>query len=875
MPSSLRPTDTDIATWIAGSQALQAALRNFISCCTAGCEKHNEEQFTQLRKQMGDLAISLHKRLSSLENCKLEERLKHLEAPTEETLKILEELRNAVSSMAHDANTTLETHRKDLDAMQAARSRTLQEGQNNLRQATEDVEKRAKALDEREHAISSREQTADAGFQERRKEIMAEVEERRQAFDTLLQQLHEQEVACLEATEKLCTERIRHAKELANTIQSEEFKTMSGIEARAQELQKKRMDETARQVQRYIDETEAARRAARANEQRSEELKNELEIQKQALESRVKSEVAAHKAELADEIDRLKVENAQLAHKRAEVDELRARLASLAGSVNTDEENLTAEMLSVKLRNLSEENRTLRAHLEACPKEAELEELKKTSAKYDELLDMCGKPEYQRLQNELSVAKSAEARLENEKESLEYVVEGLTTANKTLSEECGKLRDMLNRYHEDESARQESYEENKARLEAPEQFPVKQRKDDRPDLRKAIEEGESAWLNHIHHWMEESGFQYSMRLLKAFHTSLKIAEWAPFSVLAGVSGTGKSELPRLYAEYGGLNHMLVSVQPNWDSQESLLGFYNSLDNRFEAQPLLRFLVQANLPADKGGLKDTMSIVILDEMNLAHVELYFAEFLSKLEQRRGLLGKEVPELQISLTSNGLYSIPLHRNVLWVGTMNQDETTKALSDKVLDRSTSLYFPRPRTLVNRKQLSRKPAFANQLTQRDWEKWVETRSECLETECGKDLNGYRELVEKMNDALGTVGRGVGHRVWQSIFYYMANHPDVREILSSKERTGKLTENDRPKLRDRLDIAFQDQIVQKLMPKMRGIETRGHSLQGCLKPIQTLFHSEACLKPLKEDYDKAMELGQGQFLWLSADYLNQDSSQS
>ena len=122
------------------------------------------------------------------------------------------------------------------------------------------------------------------------------------------------------------------------------------------------------------------------------------------------------------------------------------------------------------------------------------------------------------------------------------------------------------------------------------------------------------------------------------------------TVLAGVSGTGKSELPRLYSHFGGINFLSLSVQPNWDSQESMLGFFNSIDNKFDAQPVLRLLAQSQKAQAEGyplGLEDVMSLILMDEMNLAHVELYFAEFLSKLELRRGRKGNEAPSLEVKL------------------------------------------------------------------------------------------------------------------------------------------------------------------------------------------------------------------------------------
>jgi 5-methylcytosine-specific restriction endonuclease McrBC GTP-binding regulatory subunit McrB len=85
----------------------------------------------------------------------------------------------------------------------------------------------------------------------------------------------------------------------------------------------------------------------------------------------------------------------------------------------------------------------------------------------------------------------------------------------------------------------------------------------------------------------------------------------------------------------------------------------------------------------------MNLILMDEMNLAHVELYFAEFLSKLELRRGMK-KELPSLMLSW---GPEFSPINCQsvvMLWAGTMNQDETTKSLSDKVLDRGIVINFP-----------------------------------------------------------------------------------------------------------------------------------------------------------------------------------------
>jgi len=134
------------------------------------------------------------------------------------------------------------------------------------------------------------------------------------------------------------------------------------------------------------------------------------------------------------------------------------------------------------------------------------------------------------------------------------------------------------------------------------------------------------------------------RILHAFHTSLKTGDISPLVVLAGISGTGKSELPRHYADGMGFHFLLSAVQPRWDSPQDLFGFYNYLERRYKATELARALVQFERfnqksfkavfeDANIDNRNDRMLLVLLDEMNLARTEYYFSEFLSKLETRR--------------------------------------------------------------------------------------------------------------------------------------------------------------------------------------------------------------------------------------------------
>ena len=209
----------------------------------------------------------------------------------------------------------------------------------------------------------------------------------------------------------------------------------------------------------------------------------------------------------------------------------------------------------------------------------------------------------------------------------------------------------------------------------------------------------------------------------------------------------------------------------------------------------------------------------------------------------------------------YELPLGRNVLWTGTMNQDETTKSLSDKVLDRSIIIYFPRPTKLQRRRRLeglheeNRGPT----LHRRSWESWTLRCSEFTDEE----VRPYKEFIEEMNASLAVAGRAIGHRAWQSVEYYMANYPDVRAAG-----------DDRKKKSEAMHVAFEDQLVQKVMPKLRGIDTRGKSRDDCLDKIRGQLLTGIGRKPfnLTEDFDLALELGYGQFIWQSANYLKDES---
>jgi MoxR-like ATPase len=177
--------------------------------------------------------------------------------------------------------------------------------------------------------------------------------------------------------------------------------------------------------------------------------------------------------------------------------------------------------------------------------------------------------------------------------------------------------------------------------------------------------------------VRSAGMAITDELLKRYHLGLKTRG---FVILSGVSGTGKTWLSRLYSDAIGATSLVVPVAPNWTTNEDLLGFQNPLTKDFQTTEFTRFLKRA---ADEwqASTEERRAAypfhLILDEMNLAHVEYYFAKFLSAMETRAT---DGVGEIELAPGTEVL----LPPNLLFVGTVNIDETTRGFADKVYDRA-----------------------------------------------------------------------------------------------------------------------------------------------------------------------------------------------
>ena len=175
---------------------------------------------------------------------------------------------------------------------------------------------------------------------------------------------------------------------------------------------------------------------------------------------------------------------------------------------------------------------------------------------------------------------------------------------------------------------------------------------------------------------------YTIPSMRAFFASMGTGK---IIILEGISGTGKTSLPYAMGKFFQNGCTICSVQPSWRDRSELLGFYNDFTKKFTETEFLRSIYEATFRED-------CNLIVLDEMNIARIEYYFAEFLSIMEM------PNPSAWNIDLISSPQGDDPTHlhdgkllipQNVWFIGTANNDDSTFTITDKVYDRAMSLFF------------------------------------------------------------------------------------------------------------------------------------------------------------------------------------------
>ncbi len=241
-----------------------------------------------------------------------------------------------------------------------------------------------------------------------------------------------------------------------------------------------------------------------------------------------------------------------------------------------------------------------------------------------------------------------------------------------------RLKDNVD--HAEEREKQEAEQKN----EPPRRFDMLMHQDEEDQTQKAAFAEDITLKNICEEFRMfaagKLGLYYDISVIREFIAGLAVSR---ILILQGMSGTGKTSLAYAFGEFLENPSTIIPVQPMWKERTDLIGYYNEFTKRFNETLLLQKMYEAN------G-REEMYITILDELNIARVEYYFAEFLSLLEipdpESRYL---EVVSDKWQNDPKGLKNgrIKLPENMWFLGTANNDDSTFAISDKVYDRAMVL--------------------------------------------------------------------------------------------------------------------------------------------------------------------------------------------
>ncbi|WP_226891219.1 MrcB family domain-containing protein [Methanothermobacter thermautotrophicus] len=297
--------------------------------------------------------------------------------------------------------------------------------------------------------------------------------------------------------------------------------------------------------------------------------------------------------------------------------------------------------------------------------------------------------------------------------------------------------------------------------------------------------------SNFYQYLKVRDYHFRPELVENFLLSLKVK---PFVILTGNSGTGKTKLAQLYGSYisteNDKRYLVVPVGANWTETRHIFGYLNIMTGEYQSTPALDFIMRASRDPDNPY------ILILDEMNLSHVERYFSDFLSAMES-----GEPVP-LHDDPNSEFPSMIEIPENLRVVGTVNVDETTYMFSPKVLDRANTIEFEtlRPGEYLNGTPHDQGPAGDTEFL----EDIMEYNHENLEDDLHMIWDELVAELDFFHETLTAPGFDFGFRVTDEILRFM--------------HAAWIYEK-RPREWENWERYLDAQIKQKILPKIHGPE--------------------------------------------------------
>ena len=555
--------------------------------------------------------------------------------------------------------------------------------------------------------------------------LVEQLEQRQKELDEKLE-AYTRDIAILEATKALYKEEV-----------------LQGIQKEIQEIsaEKTRLEAAIEELKRQLK---------KANSEK-DGLAEDLEYLQQEIDANQikRSEVASCK---------LRIESLQADYNRLNefYNQQKARLEELQSQILMYGDDPSKAMReNAELRRKIEKLESL---ISSCPSAEELEKLRETSAKYAEILIKLEALEAKRLTLE---TENIELKVNKDE------IESYRRFIKILELQKAELQRELDRNIELYNSRTEKVFANLSLIDS-------ERKNDYPsiiqswDLKKLC----AAFRGYLAN--REDSLYYDERTIRTFIAGFASSR---LMILEGLSGTGKSSLPRAFQDFIGSHTITVPVQSSWKDRNDLLGFYNDFKKQYKETEFLKALYKAT--SDPNNIY----VIVLDEMNLSRIEYYFADLLSVLEKPVEEWKIELISDYASITSNQdawpkLISegkLQICDNTWFVGTANRDDSTFMITDKVYDRSVVLTFDKK---GEKEKVSYAPPI--KMNNEDFQKLL-TRAERFTD--SKSETRFREMLRTLDEQVRelfqiTFGNRIANQLEKFVPVYLACGGTVDEAV-------------------------------------------------------------------------------------------------
>lgn len=561
---------------------------------------------------------------------------------------------------------------------------TTEEGEKLLRESLEQMDKYVTAEKEKADAYYAKKQIEADGLKEKAE---TEIEKRVEAAVKLKEKEMKDQI---DDAKKEAKDIVKKANDEAADRVKELDERQKKLETDEEELAKKIAEIEVSKVTYKKEVLDSIQGELKSISSEKEQIESELNSLKKDIKKK-DSEIAALEEDnkyYVEELSANTVKRSEVLRYKTKITNLESDLATINGlyaQLQDTNQKLNAQIIlygsdpakaiqeNAELRKRVSELQSL---LASCPTQEELDNLRSNNAKYEEI------------NNKLEILKQDKLKLEAENIELKVdkdEIESYRRFVKILELQKAELQHELDRNIE-------LYKNSTEKVFASLSLIDSEVCNNYPSIIRSSNINLKVLCDRFRGYLANrptNPLYYEEKIIRTFIAGFASSR---IMILEGLSGTGKSSLPRAFADFMGSKTIEVPVQSSWKDRNDLLGFYNDFKKQYKETEFLKALYRATHDPDN------IYIIVLDEMNLSRIEYYFADLLSVLEK------PNVEDWKIELISdfasinNNKEAWPkridqgklqINENTWFVGTANKDDSTFIITDKVYDRSVVINF------------------------------------------------------------------------------------------------------------------------------------------------------------------------------------------